>query len=374
MASPQGSCARLPGRVLLLRAGMVLVVVSAVALSGCTSSPGGLLSFNEATLEEPSFDLSPETGDKDTLFHVDSRGLGKKHNVTWDWGDGTFSYGAEAEHRYGFTNGQMTVTLIATSAEDGRQGIATRQLTLGDGLNKMPTVSARAQRTWIEVGQRTNLTATGSDSDRDPLTYFWSYQAAGAAAETTLDSNANRVPVEFAEPGVYDVKVRARDPKGGEAVANVTLTVSRDIPNTRFEQAFNGTVIAGTVGAGASEKAWLASQAGAPVPDTNVDSVRHRYTLLYPAYTLIFLTWTDTSGQGAIDLDLELRHAGNGTVIFTSATRAPAPAFEFNLTQQEPGDYDVVVRGVVAANVAYTALVQATLQITPDLVLAAEGN
>jgi hypothetical protein len=102
--------------------------------------------------------------------------------------------------------------------------------------------------------------------------------------------------------------------------------------------------------------------------------VRHRYTLLYPAYTLIFLTWTDTSGQGATDLDLELRHASNGTVIFTSATRPPAPAFEFNLTQQEPGDYDVVVRGVVAASLAYSVLVQATLQITPELVLAAEGS
>jgi len=358
---------------MLLRAGAVVAIAFAVALTGCTGGSGGGLGFNKATLSDPSFGLDPESGEKDTLFKVDSRGLGDKYNVTWDWGDGTFSYGGAAEHKYGFTNGILLVTMIATSAE-GDQGIATREIKLGNGLNKVPTVTARAQRTWIEVGQRTNLTATGNDADRDPLTYFWSYTAPGSPAETTLDTTANRAPVEFAEPGVYDVKVRARDPKGGEALANVTITVSRDIPDTRFEQIFNGTIVAGSGGAGASEKGWLVGQtAGAPVPDTNADSVRHRYTLLYPAYTLIFLTWNDTSTQGAIDLDLELRHASNGTVIFTSATRAPAPAFEFNLTKQEPGDYDVVIRGVVAANVAYTALVQATLQVTPELVLAAEG-
>ena len=352
-----------------MRVLIVCALAASVALSGCTGGVGGALGLDKASLDDPSFDLAPETGDKTTVFRVDSKGLGEKYNVTWDWGDGTLSYGATAEHAYGFTNGIMTITLLVT-ASDGQQSFVTREVTLGTGENRPPTVSARTSKAWIEVGQRINLSASASDLDKDPITYTWTHQAEGAAAETQIGGTTNRVPVSFDAPGIYQVKVRARDPKGAEATDDLTLTVSRDIPDTRFEATYNGTIVGGSAGAGLSEKAWLAGQAGAP--DTNVDSARHRYTLEYPAFTLIFLTWNDTTGQGALDLDLELRHASNGTVVFTSATRAPAPPFEFNLTQQEPGDYEVVVRGVVGANVAYSVLVQATLQVTPELVLARE--
>lgn len=355
----------------MLRGWTALCVIAAVTLSGCTGGVGGAIGLNKASLDEPSFDLSPERGEKDTLFQVDSRGLGDRYNVTWDWGDGTLSYGGTAEHKYGFTNGVMTVTLIVT-ADDGEQGFARRDITLGSGVNKPPTVTVSSSKTWIEVGQRINVSANGNDGDRDPLTYSWSHRAQGAAAETQVEGSGKRTPFSFDAPGVYTVFVRAHDPKGGEAVASLNLTVSKDIPATRFEATFNGTIVAGSGGAGVSEKAWAAGAAGAP--DTAVDSVRHRYTLDYPGSTLLFLTWNDTSGQGAIDLDLELRHASNGTVIFTSAYRGPPNApFEFNMTQQEPGDYDVIVRGVVAANIAYAVLVQSTLQITPALVLAKEG-
>jgi hypothetical protein len=352
----------------LLRAGLVFGIAGALLLAGCTGGVGGALRLNKATLDEPDFELTPEKGDKDTTFQVDSLGLGDEHNVTWDWGDGTITYGATSSHKYGFTNGVMTVTMIASSS-DGEQGIALKHATLGSGVNKDPTVTVRSSKTWIEVGQRINVSASGNDPDRDPLTYTWTYAAEGAAAETSIESATNRAPLVFDAPGLYDVKVRARDPKGGEALASLTLTVSRDIPDTRFEATFFGNITAGTGGAGLSEKAWIASP---PAPDSNVDATRHRYTLDYPGTTLIFLTWNDTSGQGAIDLDLELR-AADGTTVFKSETRAPAAPFEFNITQQPAGDYDVIVRGVVGPQVPYTVLVQSTLQITPELVLAKEG-
>ncbi|HUR68402.1 MAG TPA: PKD domain-containing protein [Candidatus Thermoplasmatota archaeon] len=351
---------------MLLRVGLACIVILAVATAGCTGGVGRALKLNSASLENPTFELSPEKGEKDTTFHVDSNGLGDKYNVTWDWGDGTLTYGATSDHAYGFTNGVMTVTLVATD-DGGTQGFATRTLTLGNGENKAPTVNVRAQRTWIEVGKTINLTATGSDGDRDPLTYFWSYASENAPAETAIDGATGRVPVSFDAPGKYDVKVRARDPKGGEAAANVTITVSTTIPSTRLDLTFNGTILLGTGGIGISEKPWIL---GPPVPDTNLDAVRHHYTLDYPAFTLIFLMWNDTSTQGAIDLDLELR-ASNGTTVFKSETRAPAAPFEFNTTQQPPGEYDIIVRGVVGAKVEYTVLLQSTLQITPDLVAAA---
>lgn len=344
-----------------------LALVLAVVAAGCTGV-GGRIGLNQASLEDSDFDLEPASGDANTVFKVSARGLGEKHNVTWDWGDGVLTYGDASEHKYGFSNGVMTVQMIAT-AEDGEQGIAAKEVKLGSGQNKAPTVTARAQRSWIEVGRVINVTATGSDADRDPLTYFWSVSSADAPAERAIEGKTNRVPVSFDAPGEYTVKVRARDPKGGEAIANVTIDVSRTIPSNRFEAVFNGTIKAGTAGSGVSEKAWAASP---PAPDTEIDSNRHFYRLDYPANTLLFLTWNDTSTQGVFDLDLELRKA-DGTVVFTSQTRAPAPPFEYNLTGQEPGDYYVVVRGVVGANVVYTLLVQATLQITPETVAAVEG-
>lgn len=353
---------------IVLRGGLALAITLAVVSAGCTGV-GSKIGLNQASLDEPGFAIEPEKGDATTVFRVDAGGLGEKHNVTWDWGDGVLTYGDTSEHKFGFSNGVMTVTMVAT-ADDGQQGIATRQITLGSGENKVPTVTARAQRTWIEVGRVINLTATGSDGDRDPLTYFWTYTSVDSPAETQIPGKTNRVPVSFDAPGKYDVKVRARDPKGGEALANVTIDVSRVIPPTRLDLAFNGTVVAGSGGTGVSEKAWVGSPT---VPDSNVDSTRHRYHLDYPANTLIFLVWNDTSTQGAFDLDLELRKA-DGTVVFTSAQRAPAPAFEYNVTAQEPGDYDIIVRGVVGADVKYTVLLQATLKITPDMVAAVEGS
>lgn len=347
----------------MLRAWLAVALIVPVVLAGCTGGIGGALSLNQATLDDPSFDLSPESGGKETVFRVDSRGLGDKYDVTWDWGDGTQSTGGSAEHKYGFTNGVMTITLIATS-KDGEQGIATRQVTLGTGVNKDPTVTVRAQKTWIEVGQTINVTASGRDGDSDPLTYAWTHKAVDAPAETTLEGKASRQPVAFDAPGKYVVTVRALDPKGGEATANVTIDVSTSIPSTRFEETFTGKIVAGTAGAGASEALWLASP---PAPDTNVDSTRHSYTLLYPGNTFIFLTWNDTSTQGVFDLDLELR-ASNGTTVFKSETRAPAAPFEFNLTQQPPGEYVVIVRGFAGADVTYHLLVQSSLQITPELV------
>lgn len=352
----------------VLRGGLAVAVTFAVALAGCTGV-GGKVGLNKASLDEPDFGLDPTTGDANTVFKVDSLGLGDKYNVTWDWGDGVLTYGDASEHKFGFSNGVMTVTMVATSS-DGEQGIATKQVTLGSGQNKAPTVTARAQRTWIEVGKVINLTATGNDGDRDPMTYFWSYTSADSPAEKAIEGKTNRVPVSFDAPGKYVVKVRARDPKGGEGVGNVTIDVSKSIPSNRFDAVFNGTIKAGSGGQGVSEKAWLGSPT---VPDTDVDSTRHFYHLDYPANTLLFLIWNDTSTQGVFDLDLELRKA-DGTVVFTSATRAPAAPFEFNVTAQDPGDYYVVVRGVVGADVKYQLLLQSTLQITPETVAAAEGG
>lgn len=346
---------------------LLVLLVPALLLAGCTKGSTGL-TFESATLEEPDFSLEPESGDRDTVFKVSAGKLGDKYNLTWDWGDGVTTYGASSEHKYGFTNGLMSITLFV-SDDAGNQGLASKTIKLGSGNNKVPTVTLRAQKAWVEVGASVNLTASGSDGDRDPLSYLWSWTGGAAPGQTVFEGTGNRAKTSFAEPGEYVVKVRARDPKGGEAIANVTIDVSSKIPPSLFTQTWIGNLTAGTGGAAVSEKAWAVPGA----PDTNADAARHRYRIDYPATTTIFLSWNDTSQQGAFDLDLELR-AANGTTVFKSETRAPAAPFEFNFTAQEPGDYDVIVRAIAGANVMYTVFLQSQLKITPELVARAEGG
>jgi hypothetical protein len=188
--------------------------------------------------------------------------------------------------------------------------------------------------------------------------------------EVVMPGSGSTNSVAFDAPGKYAVKVRARDPKGAEATSEQLLDVSKHIPDSVLEVKFNGTLVAGTGGQKqASEELWVVPP---PAPDTGLDAARHRYKLDYPASTIIILTWNDTSTQGAWDLDLELRNADTNKTVFKSEHRAPAAPFEFNFTQQEPGNYVVIIRNIAGAQVQYDLLVHANLMLTPELVAAVE--
>lgn len=367
-----------------MRKATVLLLLVALALTGCTDK----LSLSNISADDGPFELTPLKGDAKTSFHVSTQAAG---DITWDFGDGKTAKGASADHVYGFTNGIVTITMIATEP-DGKQSIATRTVTLGTGVNAKPTVSLSFSSSWVEVRKNVNLTGRGYDADRDPLTYLWTYRvvSGGAASdghdhshasgsanpseEFVLAGSTNANSVTFDAPGKYAVKVRVRDAKGAEATSEGTIDVSKHIPDRVFEAKYNGTLVAGTGGqASVSEQLW-----GTPAPDTFVDAARYPYKLDYPATTIIILTWNDTSaqttGQGVFDLDLELKNTDTGEVVFASQTRAPAAPFEFNYTSQEPGNYVVIVRGIAGAQVTYNLLVHANLYITPELVAKTEGS
>ena len=349
---------------------LFLAVVLAVSatLAGCSDK----LSFQSATIDAPSFDVSPDHGDATTTFHVSAGSWADALHVTWDFGDGITVEGTSADHQYGFTNGVTTITMLATSG--AKQGLATRSVTLGTGVNAKPSVYVSASRTWVEIGHSVDLSARGSDRDKDPLTYLWTTKRddGGAGQELVLPGSGATSSAMFDAAGKYTVTVRARDPKGLEATDSVRIDVSKKIPDPVFEFKANGTLAAGTGGQKqASEQLW-----GAPasVPDTYVDAARYPYALKYPASTFVMLTWNDTSGQGAYDLDLELRNADTNETVFSSAHRAPAPPFEYNFTMQQPGHYVVIVRAITGAQVPYDVLVHSNLILTPESVAAVEGH
>lgn len=372
---------------------LVATLLVAGALAGCTDK----LSFGSAA-DDGSFSLSPTEGDKDTTFRVSAPKALRTLNLTWEWGDGTRSYGVDAEHVYGFTNGVMPITLIATGTE-GLPQVATKTVTLGTGENALPTGSMAHTKTWVEAGRPVNLSVSnGRDADKDPLTYLWTYTVLSggvasdghdhdhggsapspqAGGETVIDGTTQRVAVTFDAPGTYDVKVRIRDPKGGEAVDNKTISVSKHIPATQLTIPFSGRLAAGTAGTGVSEHAWNDA-----APDTFVDAGRHAFELKYPATTYLFLQWNDTTNASAFDLDLELRNAETGEVLQKADNHAvnpaapapptPLPAMEMTYGDIPAGKYVIVVRAYTGAQVDYTVNLFATLRITPELVAQVEG-
>jgi hypothetical protein len=357
----------------LLAARVVLVVLLASTVAaGCTDK----LSFlSSASLDKPAFDVTPSEGNADTTFHFDTGSWADGYNVTWEFSDGKTAFGRVVDHVFGYTNGVVTVTLVATDGA-GKQGILTRSIKLGTGVNAQPRVTVSTPRTWVEVAKPFDVTARASDADKDPIEYLWTMRnITGSDPQERILGTGPTVPLAFDAPGKYVVKVRVRDPKGGEASDDETFDVSKRIPEPTLDLKWNGTLIAGTGGQQqASEPLWAT-----PAPDTSVDAARHSYSLDYPASTVIILTWNDTSTQGAWDLDLELRDADTNKTIFTSAHHAnpgPPPTgtapFEYNFTMQPPGHYVVLVRAVAGAKIEYALFVRASLLLTPELVAATE--
>jgi hypothetical protein len=369
---------------------VVALLAASVLAAGCTDK----LSLNKASLDDPSFSVSPETGDAATTFHVDAGAL-SKYNVTWDFGDGKHANGGSADHQYGFSNGRMTITLIATDGA-GKQGIATRVVVLGTGTNHPPSARISAQRSWVMVDAPAAFTAYGYDSDTDPLSYSWSVQPTGGTERIGADGPPS-FSTTFSAVGSYVVKVRARDPKGGESTDTMVVWATKEIPATTYDALHHGNLTVGNGDAGVNEK--LGSVAGGAAPNQTVDSAVYPFTLAYPGYTLVFLTWNDSSGAGAVDLDLELRFAGNGTTIWKAehhvvptpdpnhppspppvpppvppSVPTPIGPYEYNASVLAPGKYEVVVRGYAGANVPYTALIHASLQVSPESVAKSEAG
>ena len=123
--------------------------------------------------------------------------------------------------------GRPQIPVTITDAE-GRSGTASISflVTAGSGLsNRPPTVSAGGPCSVAE-GSSTQLSATGSDPDGDPITYAWDLDGDG-----TFETPGQTVSYFAADgPATPTLNVRATDPSGASTVETVTVTITNVAP------------------------------------------------------------------------------------------------------------------------------------------------
>jgi outer membrane protein OmpA-like peptidoglycan-associated protein len=125
----------------------------------------------------------------------------------------------------GLNEGNYTVN---AKVDDGRGGTATcsADVKVEPRPNRPPTISCSADRTPIQAGERTGITATASDPDNDPLTY--SYSASGG--QVTGDGPKAEFDSTGLSAGSYTVKCSVSDGRGGNADASTTVDVQQPPP------------------------------------------------------------------------------------------------------------------------------------------------
>jgi len=123
------------------------------------------------------------------------------------------------------TGGTYTFTV---TVEDGNGGTASATVTV-TARNRVPTVTASATPAAVDVGQPSQLKATGSDPDGDALTYSW-VQTGGPDSGALLNGDAATASFTPAAKGTYTFAVTADDGNNGTATATVTLTARNRAP------------------------------------------------------------------------------------------------------------------------------------------------
>ena len=151
---------------------------------------------------------------------------------TWTSTCGTVE-GSGAEVRLNSANLPPGTCTVTSKVDDGRGGTATAStnITIAARPNHPPTVSCAASPESVTVGQRVNLTATGSDPDNDQLTYTWNStggKISGSGAQAQLDTTG-------LTPGHYTVNCKADDGKGGAAEGHADIDVQAPVEQKRLE-------------------------------------------------------------------------------------------------------------------------------------------
>lgn len=120
----------------------------------------------------------------------------------------------------GLAPGKYTIT---GKVDDGRGGTASSStdVTVTARPNRPPTVSCAASPTTVIVGQPVTVTATGSDPDKDPLTYTFD----ATSGKVNASGATGQFDTTGLAPGHYTVNCHADDGKGGKADGSTDIEV-----------------------------------------------------------------------------------------------------------------------------------------------------
>jgi outer membrane protein OmpA-like peptidoglycan-associated protein len=125
----------------------------------------------------------------------------------------------------GVNPGTYTVNV---KVDDGRGGTATcsADIKVEPKPNRPPTITCATDRSPIQPGERTGITATASDPDGDELIYSYSAsggKVTGTGPKAEFDSTG-------VQPGSYTVTCSVSDGKGGTADATTNVDVQQPPP------------------------------------------------------------------------------------------------------------------------------------------------
>jgi peptidoglycan-associated lipoprotein len=89
--------------------------------------------------------------------------------------------------------------------------------------NRNPQLSVSCNPCTVDTGQSTNVSATATDPDGDPVTYRWTAPQGAFGAP----NNPNTTWTAPNQPGSVPLSVTAQDNRGGSATGTVTVAVVR---------------------------------------------------------------------------------------------------------------------------------------------------
>ncbi|GAB4309183.1 MAG: hypothetical protein Kow0097_10130 [Candidatus Bipolaricaulota bacterium] len=133
----------------------------------------------------------------------------KPYTYAWDFGDGATSAEEKPKHTYAAA-GTFTVKLTVTN-KIGEKGSVEKAITVAEAVDLPPTVTAlTASPANPEVGVEVTFTATATAPAGDPVTgWAWEF------GDDETSTSPSPVRHTYATSGVYTVRVRAKNDKGG---------------------------------------------------------------------------------------------------------------------------------------------------------------
>ncbi|HZH76708.1 MAG TPA: kelch repeat-containing protein [Archangium sp.] len=167
---------------------------------------------------------------------------GDTMSFAWAAPSGSFADSTQASTTWTApgTEGPVTLWLTVSDSRGARFSVSlTVYVSTGSGaaevrvgFNSAPRVLAlTSSQSWLEVGQKTELSVSATDADGDGLSYQWSATCAGSfgnASATSTTFSPSNLPKDLACNNCQ-LSVTVQDGRGGQNLGSVALCVSKEV-------------------------------------------------------------------------------------------------------------------------------------------------